>query len=242
MSCSDAVYHPLVDMNVNIRELYNVALLNIANNNLLPADLYVDWDCIDIKEDWLVPGWKIENVLTRRDKSPYFWGGYNGVPMRLSFYPLCFFSFFSGVMYSIIKNGNIVNHWDYWMMHKSLSSDFIMQSMLLYSGISSNNNMSIILGGGKDFDREGLIVYAIIHGVITHYFPDNGIGDFDIVDEDGFILDYDLSNLASVLETFHRLGAAMVAFSLSETSDEYRLKGKRIWGGKGMGQIFHYAR
>lgn len=229
-------------MNVNVRELYNVALYNIANNDLLPADLAIDWDCIDIKDDWLVPGWKIAKVLTDRRGSPYFWNGYQGLPMRMSFYRLCFFSFFSGVMYSIIKNGNIVNQWDYWNMHKYLSSDFLAQSMFLYSGVGSNNKTTLMLGGATDFDREGLMVYAVIHSVINHYFKHYDIDDFDIFDEDGWMVDFELSNLADVLETFHRLGAASVAFSLSEAPDSYRLKGKRLWGGKGMAQIFNFAR
>ena len=229
-------------MKVNIVELYKDVLYNIENNELLPYDVFIDWDCIDINPDWLVPGWIIAKVLTDRNGSPYLWSGYKGTDMRMPFYPLCFFSFFSGIMYSIVKNGNIVSHWDYWTMHKHLGSDFITQCMFLYSGISSNNRTTLMLGGATDFDKEGLMVYAIVHGVINHYFKHYDIDNFSIFDEDGFLVDFELSNLPDVLETFHRLGATCVAFSLSESPDAFPLKGKRLWGGKGMAQLFNYAR
>ena len=61
------------------------------------------WDAIEIHQDWLVPGWYIRKVLIEPDKSPYLWKGYTGIRMGMGFYSLCFFVFYSGIMYSVIK-------------------------------------------------------------------------------------------------------------------------------------------
>ena len=228
-------------MKISTTSLYSLLIENLSNIDLLPKDMFPSWDAIDIENEWLESGWNIKNVLynpNSPNQSPYFWRGYRGIPMRMHFYQLCFFTFLSGVMFSVIKNGNIRKDWNYWQMHKYMGPNLILQSALMETAISNWNNLQMDIACG-DMDLEGIQMYSLVHWIINNYFPHIGVTNFAIVDEDGIPVDYPIENLADVLATFHRFGAACFAVSLIDV-DDCRLRGKRIWGGQGMSQIFDF--
>lgn len=227
-------------MKVNVKELYILLQCNLSDIELYPKLLVPGVDSIEIEPKYIESGRNIRNVLINPSQSPYLWRGYNGVPMRMTFYTLCFFSFFSGVMYSVIKNNNRISHWNYWDMHKRLGSDFLLQCLLLDRAIVNRNSQQIDMIKG-DTDIEGIQMYSIVHWIIYNYFESKGIRNFPLFDEQGLILEPEIDNLEEVLSMFHKTGCDCSQIARYGDND-CRLSGKRIWGGNGMSQMFNYIR
>lgn len=226
-------------MNVNTSKLYSQILSNLETDNLFPCLDFHTLDAIDIDDKCLVPSWQIRDALINPDKSPYFWKGYKGVSVRWTFYSVCFFAFVSGIMFSVVKKGNIVNQWNYWWMHKHLSSNFILESITLEQGIALKNRNTIDLIKG-DIDVEGIQMYSLIYWTIHNYFPYIGVQDFDLFDDELLPINRNMVNIDDVLEIFHRAGCACHEIA-SYKVDDGRIRGKCIWGGPGMSQIYNYA-
>lgn len=229
-----------VVMKVDISRIYTILLDNFAQQRLFPYDLFIAWDAIEIEESALESGYNIYSVLCSPEKSPYFWHGYKGIRHNMPFYSLCFFAFYSGVMYAIIKN-NQLKHWSYWDMHKRLGSDFLLECIILETAIKNRNAQQIDIIKGS-MDVEGVQMFSLVQWIINNYFTSIGIANFKILDENNNPLEnLPITNIDSVLSVFHRFGCA--CFSIAKyDGDDCRMRNKQIWGGTGMAQIFNFMR
>lgn len=225
-------------MKVDISRLYSCLVANFGERKFFNELIVPCWDAVDIRQDWLVPGWYIQKVLIEPKNSPYLWWGYTGIRMGMGFYSICFFAFFSGVMFSVIKNGNIKPQWNYWEMPRYLNNDFILQCGMMDAAIGNRNIMGLEIAT-TDMDIEGKQMFSLVHWIIHNYFPSVGVNDFDLFYEGEIPRESEIENLDEVLETFHRFGCACYTIAMYGDS-ESRLKDKRIWGGKGMSQIFNF--
>lgn len=217
-------------MKIDTHLLYINLRNQLEYNNKLP-------EIPELVEDWLVEPWRIHRTLINRDKSPYFHPLYEGVPMRMTFYEMCFFAFFSGVEYSFLKNTERFRNIDYWEMHKAIREQFIIQGKMLYKGAKTRDNMSLMLGGASDMGRGGIITYIIVANFINMYFKEvYNLEDEDIFDEDGFEQQMTVDNLPDVLHTFHDVATLCSKYVIDMNVEEF--KKNSLLGGPGMTNIF----
>lgn len=217
-------------MNIDTELLYINLRKQLEYNKKLP-------EIPELVEEWLVKPWIIHRTLIRRDKSPYFHPMYEGVPMRLTFYEMCFFAFFSGVEYSFLKNTERFCDIDYWEMHKAIRDKFIIQGKMLYKGAKTRDNMALMLGGASDMGKGGVLTYMIIANFINFYFKEvYNLNDEDIFDEYGFEQSISVSNLSEVLHTFHDVATLCSKYVLDMNEEEF--KKNSLFGGPGMTNIF----
>ena len=224
-------------MRINTKELESVLCANLANNQYLVGTPI-------LIESWEVSPYDIRRVLLDRNKSPYFYPFYNGAfkTNAFSFYGLCFYAFMSGVEYALIKNNNKYSEWDYWTMHRYVCDEMSMQALYLWMGLQELNPMMLGAGGYTCMGRKGKMAYSIVSKVIDSYFGDNGVEDFDVLDEDGYETKLSVCNVPEVLASFHRIGTicAFQVFAMSKANekeaDEYIL-----WGGIGMSKFIQFT-
>lgn len=216
-------------MKIDTHLLYINLRNQLEHNNKLPQ-------IPELVEDWLVEPRSIHRTLINRDKSPYFHPLYKGIPMRMTFYEMCFFAFFSGVEYSFLKNSERFRNIDYWEMHKIIRDEFIIQGKMLYEGAKTRDNMYLRLGGASSIRKGGLITYMIVADFVNMYFKQiYNLSDEDIFDEDGYEQS-SVSNLPDVLHVFHNVATLCSKYVIDMDEDDY--KENSLLGGPGMVKIF----
>lgn len=191
----------------------------------------------ELVEDWLIEPWRIHRTLIDKNKSPYFHPYFEGIPMRLSFYEMCFFAFMSGVEYSFLKNSVRFRNIDYWEMHKTIRAKFMIQAKMLYKGALSRDKMSLFMGGASEMGKGGVETYMIIANSINLIFKQVfHIEDHEIFDEEGYEIESLINNLPDVLHVFHDVATLCSKYIIDMNEQEFRKN--TMMGGPGMSSIF----